>query len=358
MKFIFILITATMFHVNLFAEDIHTAALKGDVVAIQKLISQGVKIDERNRGGMTALHVACGSNKIDVVKFLLNKGAAVNAVSKKKDNCLRFTGDAAIVKLLLDEGIDVNNTNVYGETPLHRQARRLKIVKLLVEKGANVNVRDKNGRTPLHNAAEDFETVKYLVEHGAKIDIRDNNGETPIMRAISNRVDDKPNNIETIKYFLSKGANINDKNRDGETLLHKAGWFGRTETSKYLLGEKAKNNIKNQKGQTPSMVAEARGYTETAEFLKQSKSVSAPAETPKKAENNPSSAQGKLNRFQENDLNRFCYSELYRMPGKKIGYNEQIRIKKQISTAVSNWPAYSSVKKLEDICPKTVGRFK
>ena len=59
----------------------------------------------------------------------------------------------------------------------------LEVVKYLIEKGANVNLPDENGRTPLWMAAaahDSLEVVKCLVANGANIDQPDNNGKKPI----------------------------------------------------------------------------------------------------------------------------------------------------------------------------------
>ncbi|CAK9253192.1 unnamed protein product, partial [Sphagnum jensenii] len=58
-----------------------------------------------------------------------------------------------------------------GDTPLHRAAEKghLDVVKYLVEKGADVKAANKYGYTPLHWAASSgkLDIVKYLVEKGA-----------------------------------------------------------------------------------------------------------------------------------------------------------------------------------------------
>jgi ankyrin repeat protein len=88
-------------------------------------------------------------------------------------------GDAAAVKQLLDEGVDVNTKFRYGATALSYACDRghLDVVKLLVERGADVNVRDTfynatpltwavspaMGRRPQHP-----DVVRLLLQHGAQ----------------------------------------------------------------------------------------------------------------------------------------------------------------------------------------------
>src|ERR1044071_4480718 len=58
----------------------------------------------------------------------------------------------------------------------------LEVVKLLVENGADVNGRGKNGNTPLYCAIEnlDPELIKYLLKHGANVNAPDEAGVTPL----------------------------------------------------------------------------------------------------------------------------------------------------------------------------------
>src|SRR6266851_1536916 len=88
-------------------------------------------------------------------------------------------GDAAVVKRLLDEGVDVNTKYRYGATALFYACDRghLEVVKLLIDRGADVNVKDTfysatpltwavnpaMGRKPQHP-----EVVRLLLQHGAQ----------------------------------------------------------------------------------------------------------------------------------------------------------------------------------------------
>lgn len=60
------------------AEALSDAARKGDAAAVKKLLDEGVDVNTKFRYGTTALSFACDRGHVDVVKLLLDRGADVN----------------------------------------------------------------------------------------------------------------------------------------------------------------------------------------------------------------------------------------------------------------------------------------
>jgi ankyrin repeat protein len=87
-------------------------------------------------------------------------------------------GDAAVVKKLLDEGVDVNTKYRYGATALSYASDRghLDVVKLLLDRGADVHVKD----------------TFY--------------GATPLTWAVSPAMGRKPQHVEVVRLLLAKGG--------------------------------------------------------------------------------------------------------------------------------------------------------
>ena len=57
----------------------------------------------------------------------------------------------------------------------------MELIRWLIEQGLDVNIQDKFGDTPLHYilyTAKKFEVAQYLVEHGADVNKRNNHGHT------------------------------------------------------------------------------------------------------------------------------------------------------------------------------------
>ena len=88
-------------------------------------------------------------------------------------------GNTERVKLLLSNGADVNTTDVLSNTALFYaidcdKIEEYEIIKLLLEQGANINAQATNGFTPLIKATKkgDFRAVKMLLNANADRDIR------------------------------------------------------------------------------------------------------------------------------------------------------------------------------------------
>ena len=91
-------------------------------------------------------------------------------------------GHTKIVKLLIDNGADVDAQPKYGDTALVDAIYEghTEIVKLLVDKGADVNVKNKFGYTALLETCGQpgvkSETVRQLIDIGADVNAKDENG--------------------------------------------------------------------------------------------------------------------------------------------------------------------------------------
>lgn len=81
----------------------------------------------------------------------------------------------------------VDSRDGFGRTALMVAARygELEIVRFLINNGADVNAKDNNGQTALILAVDgrNIELVKYLVSHGADVNAKDNDGETALKLA-------------------------------------------------------------------------------------------------------------------------------------------------------------------------------
>ena len=115
------------------------------------------------------LHRVSLSGRLDMVKFLVQKGSDVNAVNNDGETALHyasFHNRLDVAKFLVEAGADVNAVNSDGETALHYACleNNIEIAKFLVEAGADVNAVNSDGETALDHASsnENIDIVKFL----------------------------------------------------------------------------------------------------------------------------------------------------------------------------------------------------
>jgi ankyrin repeat protein len=136
------------------------AAGKFDIVA-HLVYTHPDAIDIYAEDGFTALGLACYFGQFEVARYLVLKGADVNLPSNNGFNVFPIHSAAAgnytnVVRMLVDNGAQVNVKQQAGSTPLHSAAQNgnLEMLILLLEQGADVNVRMEGGKLPADLARE------------------------------------------------------------------------------------------------------------------------------------------------------------------------------------------------------------
>jgi len=119
--------------------NIHVSSEDGDLVAVQRILSAGRQsLSSRDSMQRTPLHRAARGGQVQVMQFLLEKGA------------------------------DINARDEYEWTPLHMaaEANKPEAVKFLIDRKADLSARDSDLRTALHRAAEhnSVDAIKVLLE--------------------------------------------------------------------------------------------------------------------------------------------------------------------------------------------------
>lgn len=118
-------------------------------------------LNEYSRDGYTPLQLACFFGQEEIARYLVEKGANVNAVSR---NAMAVQplhsavagGHTAIVARLLAAGADPNAAQQDGFRPLHAAAQNgnAEIVDLLLAHGADPALTDEEGRRPVQLAED------------------------------------------------------------------------------------------------------------------------------------------------------------------------------------------------------------
>jgi ankyrin repeat protein len=131
--------------------DLFEAIEAGDLENVRKLADR-TNLTEVDDSGESALAVAAGGGRLEIVQALLGAGADVNfgGVTTPLDSAV-CSGNVTIVKKLIDAGADVNARLEDNQTALMSAAAAgdLEIVKVLIQAGANVTDEDDEGQTAL-----------------------------------------------------------------------------------------------------------------------------------------------------------------------------------------------------------------
>ena len=129
------------------AGELHVAAQKGDIIAVERLLDGGASVDATDGSGPTPLYVAANWGHVKIVARFLAAGAdplhqvigfygsmgtPLHAAAAK--------GHLDVIGALLDAGVDPNLPNAGVGPPLHLALRwrHKSAAKLLVSRGARV----------------------------------------------------------------------------------------------------------------------------------------------------------------------------------------------------------------------------
>lgn len=188
---------------------LHVAVQRSAVAAAAALLRHGALVCATDARGRSSLWIAAAMGHGEVARLLLQCGGDARD-AWNEDTCLHraaYSGDAALVKALLDGGAVVDAVNSRGATPLHYALARgsCDIVTVLLSRGASPTTRC-GGATPLHVAARyAAAAIPALVAAGAAPQLTTVcavDGATPLEAAVAAR------NVPAATALLEAGAPV------------------------------------------------------------------------------------------------------------------------------------------------------
>lgn len=208
---------------------LYTAVINQNINLVKKLLDDGADINLKNSDDIsyddtkltwyrivakTPVEASIYVGDLDILKLLMEYNPNIDAllelsVSEEKSEML---------ELLIRKGANFNFTkNKYGDKFVALKSacakQNLKIVKILIENGADVNITGYEGQTALFDAIEatraNKEIIRYLIKNGADIYKEDDKGISPLIFAQSNKKSLVKVLTEHVEVTLSKNQDSN-----------------------------------------------------------------------------------------------------------------------------------------------------
>ena len=233
------------------------AAVRGqDTSAAKKLLHEDPELAKaKDHSDSTPLHHAAGFGNTETIKLLLDNGADVNAKNRLEGTPLHWAVRSdEKTRLLLERGADINSKTQNGSTPLYLASRRRdshSVLRLLLKKGADPNLATMNGRTPLMAAARDGDVaaMQLLLAKKADATALSGSGAGTLMDAARSR------NLEAVHLLLEHGADVKAETKRKQTALAIAAQQGAEDIVNVLLEKGARADGQDYRGYSPLMWA-------------------------------------------------------------------------------------------------------
>jgi serine/threonine-protein phosphatase 6 regulatory ankyrin repeat subunit B len=254
-------------------ENIFNIAHQGDIHNFVFFTAQRPRLTIKNSKKQSLLHLAVMSGSVELSNLLLNRGINIDERDKYGNSPLIYATYSPkrleILELLIQRGATLDQMNHAEHTALSMSIRKqnTKAIDLLIHAGANINQRDGIHTTlslvhdQLHTNSLSEEKsnyfrnlLTYLHIHGAHVNsCGDTIGWTPLQLTMN--YNDSSYYIKHAQKLISLGANIDVQDNVGRSPLMIAAALGRVEGIKVLADHGANLNLVDKYGWSALMLA-------------------------------------------------------------------------------------------------------
>ncbi|KAK3794565.1 hypothetical protein RRG08_003714 [Elysia crispata] len=259
------------------------AIIHGKIDAVSALIDMGADVDLADHDGQTPLQLACATVYFPTegVKKLLEAGADCNKGCHQSPLQIAAScGRPGVVKLLLEHGGDVHQTDADGNTCLSLaltpqnsvssktfslpsfpisiynnatscriRKDRLSCAQILLDAGSDVNHYNAKGVSILQSVVKthlvDKDLLSTLLSYGANPDAGEvRSGITPLISLVCSPLQTTP---DLMTLLLEHGAAINKTEKRGNTVLHIAAASNNLKMIRFLIDNGADMYVLNDR---------------------------------------------------------------------------------------------------------------
>jgi len=232
------------------ADDAKTPVLRGTVEwgtpeMVELLIKRGANPNALDSAGSSLIEIALERCLTGIADVLLKHVAAFDPNANEQLHAAAANARLNVLLWLLDQGADINAGNKNGDSALHVAAGHTEVFTALLARGANAHTRNNCGESVLHAAAPWHSCLEMVLPLGLPIDEQNEKGRTALHLAANS------GNVDSVKMLLRAGASINVQDHAGGTPLQVAANSGNVDSAKMLLRAGASVNVQDHTGGTP-----------------------------------------------------------------------------------------------------------
>ena len=267
-------------------QELLAAIDEGNLALVTNYVDDTPILYERDESGRTALIVASGLGKSDIVDLLLSKGADANTsdsvIGATSLHSAAQNGDVKTAQLLLDYGAYLNQqAPSHGITPLMNASwhQNLEMVDFLLQQPRiNVMLKSNFGATAMDLAQADMEgspeAAKQIQELFESYLVKLEQQKLPLIETVTNSNLSEAEIFKKVEQLIAEGNNVNEiapvigSGNDGHTPLLIAARDGYTSVVEILLENGADITLEGEHMQAhPAHKAAYNGHTDILRLL-------------------------------------------------------------------------------------------
>lgn len=155
---------------------LHQCCIDNNADMLALLLDYGANVNAQDSEKWSPLHAAATCGHLNLVKFLISRGANLLAVNADGNMPYDLCDDDETLDCIEAEMSRRGVTQeLIDETRSSTELRMLEDLRVLSEEGADLEVTDHQGATPLHIAAANgyVRAVDFLLDHHVNVDATD-----------------------------------------------------------------------------------------------------------------------------------------------------------------------------------------
>lgn len=241
------------------------AGEKGNLEIVKYLIEKGAKINAQNADGNTALHLAARRDHFPIVKYLIKNGIDVNAKNRggsiAVQGAIWWKSDYTLIEYLFNKGEIVDGETYLNLLQAAASKKYKRVIDYLLDRNVEIPNSDQAIGGLLYRSiiADHVRLLERLL--GIKPDMLKGKEEYWV-----NFVGEKgATNI--LEKFISLNYNLDVKNYYGNSLIHQAAKNYNLGMVKLLVTNGQDIDAKNSIDQTALHISKEKGFHEISSYL-------------------------------------------------------------------------------------------